>query len=271
MTKGFPTHSLTSKRRSSASNRDGKLSTYSSSQWKKYSHKKSRRVFHFSSFSTSNMCNLGPGLIPSGASKRDNKAVKRSSPHLQSRRVYFISPQSNQNCALSVTEKALCEKNGSSCTNESMSPPSGGKASSRKGRSSQRWKNIILKRLRAKDNKILSFLQSRPPPPTVGLSCLVDTSGDNFGETTIPEPYTHLFDQFDNNNSSLPHDAGVEVDADEEMQPVENISSPYTTSPHTSLPLSRSTSIDLFGSYWQDYKQSDYVSNNLFDENMLIC
>lgn len=244
MAKGFRAHSLSSKRRSS---RDGH------------------------------------GQSPAGVSRRDSKVVKRSSPHLQSRRVYFTSPQSNQHCALSVTGKVPREKKGSntkpsfvksslcSCNNENKSPPRGGKSSSNKGRASQHWKHLLFRRLKAKDNKILRFLQTRPPPPTVGLSCLVDASGDNIGEATIPEPYTHLFDQFESKDSNFPEDASVEMDADEEMQPGEKVSPPHITSPYVSMPLTRATSIDLFGSYWQDYQQSDYINNNLFDENMLIC
>lgn len=132
--------------------------------------------------------------------------------------------------------------------------------------SHRRWKQLMLKRLRAKDNRILHILKSRPPPPTVGHSGTIELSDDERDHAsginkTIPDISTCWFDE------------GHEKDAEGINQPIDN-SSPLLSHPPDHLQPTTANngtfrSLDLFGSYLQNYKQSDF-NISLFDENMLI-
>mmetsp|Transcript_19138 Transcript_19138/g.32035 ORF Transcript_19138/g.32035 Transcript_19138/m.32035 type:complete len:255 (+) Transcript_19138:52-816(+) len=231
-----------------------------------------------------------------GVSKKDSKVVKKSA---QSRRVYFTTPvpdnisfPPNQHSVVLAVDKTPCSKSATrnhsnrslvGSRDHSSAEYGTGKLNSHKRTSSQRRKQLLFRRLRAKDSKILHYLKSRPPPPTVGSSCLMmdvnedsDDCVDTMDELMIPEPFTQLFDQQYSQNLTKYADASVDLSADGDVKAIEKLSpshcqtAPVDSSQQQQL-LPGATSIDLFGSYWQDYNQSDYVNNTLFDENMLIC
>ena len=92
----------------------------------------------------------------------------------------------------------------------------------------------------------------------------------------FPEPYNDWFNQIERRPSLCDEDSGIEVDAEETTKPVDKSSPPQPPLQCSTSVFSSTTgtgvsanSLDLFGSYLQDYKQSDY-NRSLFDENMLL-
>lgn len=173
--------------------------------------------------------------------------------------------------------------------------------------SHKRWKQLLFKRLRAKDSRILHFLQSRPPPPTVGPAVHMMDVCDNdeevgsngagrceydydyFGQnnddnTSIPESYMHFFNQLggessrnrsgSTGSSSSSNQSDVEkIDDEEKSMPITSSSHSHTfgNSGNGNGGGDVDCSLDLYGSYLQqDYQQSDYSNSNLFDENMFV-
>lgn len=198
-----------------------------------------------------------------------------------------------------TTSRRKSKSTPSSKSNSNSNSNSHKKSSS----SHKRWKQLLFKRLRAKDSRILHFLQSRPPPPTVGPAvhmmdvCANDEevgSGstgrgeyDYFGQNhddniSIPEPYMHFFNQLsgessrnrsNSSGSSGSNQSDVENDDEEKSMPITTSSHSHTfgNGDNGGNGGNGSSSLDLFGSYLQqDYQQSDYSNSNLFDENMFV-
>lgn len=269
-----------------------------------------------------------PGPSPGTHSvflKRDNKQYKRN----RSRRVFFapcgqdntpsitfplppppftVHPNSTPQEVRQYLNSAPASAPSASCSPTSTTPTiirpqqkcmsAKRKSNSQKksSPSSKRWKDLLFRRLRARDNRILHYLQSRPPPPTVGhpyptLHTDALPSADNAAAATdddmdIPEAYAHLFDQLGSrcNQDQVDDSEGGEVQAEHSITAVDK--SPPGTPLSQELPKDEascytrhgptitrnatvgSSSLDFFGSYLQDYQQSDY-KNNLFDESVL--
>jgi hypothetical protein len=116
----------------------------------------------------------------------------------------------------------------------------------------------------------------------------VDGCQEHDRDGGIPGPYSHLFDQLGSCCSHFADDEGIEVDDWDKHFPMEKTPpvccpAPPSVVVHASnadLVTDRAGaaaggesdagSIDLYGSYLQDYQQTDY-KNNLFDENLYLC
>jgi hypothetical protein len=303
MTKGF---TLTKRRNTlSPTRREGKKFPPNSlfHSHKSFSKKKTPRYVHHSPkhHHYHHLSPLGHKHVPAagGLSTHDsNKGCGLRT--VKGRRVFYAphpfpgtSTKGNQACMhvpASVSSTTIVDSHSSCCVAVTDTPqqhPSHQQGMTakkkthpqRKYSSNKRWKQFLFKRIRDKDTRVLHFLQSRPPPPTVGSSFLMDASDDETGaeaesvvdNTTVPHPYMHLFDQLD---CQLGDEEGFEVEAEDKNTPIDESPPPRCHAPNSHTISASATasasSLDLFGSYLHDYRQSDYTTD-LFDENMLIC
>jgi hypothetical protein len=301
MTKGF---ALTKRRNTrSPTRREGKkISPYSHKSFSKK--KQTPRYVHHSPKHHHHPSPLGHKHVPAAGGLSTHDSNKGSGHRtVKGRRVFFapltLSPatstKGNQACmpapaSASASSATTIDDSHSSCcvavTDTPQQHPSHQQGMTakkkthpqRKSSSNKRWKQFLFKRICDKDTRILHFLQSRPPPPTVGSSFLMDASDDETGaeaesdvdNTTVPHPYMHLFDQL---GCQLGDEEGFEVEAEDKNTPIDE-SPPRCHAPNSHTISAGATanagSLDLFGSYLHDYRQSDYTTD-LFDEHMLIC
>ena len=104
-----------------------------------------------------------------------------------------------------------------------------------------------------------------------------DADAHENSSTSLPEPYLHFFNQLgsecnrsrSNSSGSSSSNQSEEIQNEDDQDKNMPLS---TLNPHPyDASGSGGHSLDLFGSYLQqDYQQSDYNNNDLFDEHMFV-
>lgn len=193
----------------------------------------------------------GAGLPPIGKHSISSKFPKKKP---RSRRVFFALPEDKAGQDhVSLIKPPLGY-------NEFVSPSASQekkKSQVHKKHVSNRWRQLLFKKHREKDSRILYFLQSRPPPPTVGPPRFLNLNEEDkinafnekiYAEVVSDESYIPLTDRVD---------GGKNAESEHSPESPDGISTSFTH-------------LDFFGSSLHDYQQSDY-RNGIFNENMLMC